>query len=187
MAVELKKLNFRMFAKNKAKMYDLLDANRAILVPWFWWANEKVTPNKFRFYLFMILSIADTKRKKIAHKLNPENLYDEQFVVYDCQEIGGLCGLDNIDTKNNHNAEMWGLAFKGHKETIETAKLLEKYCVDVLGLKSFYGKVQSENRASRFFWVRYGYDSRIFEENVRVSPRNPNISDMYTYTKQLVK
>lgn len=187
MAVELKKLNFRMFAKNKAKMYDLLDVNRARLSPWFWWADEKVTPNKFRFYLFMVLYIADTKRKKIAHKLNPEKLYDEQFVVYNFEEIGGLCGLDNIDTKNSQNAEMWGLAFKGHNETIETAKILENYCIDVLGLKSIYGKVQSENKASRFFWARYGYDNRTLEKNVRISKRNPNFADMYTYTKQLIK
>ena len=74
MSVELKKLNFRIFAKNRAQMYDLLDTNRARLAPWFWWATKSITPNKIRFYIFMILYIADTKRKSIAHKINQKHM-----------------------------------------------------------------------------------------------------------------
>ena len=83
---------------------------------------------KFRFYAFMALYLANTKRKLLAHKFNPLKQYDEQFFVYDEHgKIGGMVGLDNIDTKNK-NAEMWGLAFKGQTQTIESIKLLEDYC-----------------------------------------------------------
>ena len=186
MSIELKKLNFCRFVKNGTEMYDLLESNRARLSPWFWWAGRDVTPTKMRFYIFMTLYIADTKRKKIAHKLKPAKPYDEQFFVYnESGKIGGMVGLDNIDTKRNKNAEVWELAFKGNNETLVSIKLLEDYCIDTLDLKSIYGKVQSTNRASRYFWEKYGYDTKTLEQNVRISKRNPNIADIYTYTKRL--
>ena len=186
MSIELKKLNFREFAKNRTEMYELLDANRARLSPWFWWAGRDVTPTKMRFYIFMTLYIADTKRKQIVHKLNPVKLYNEQFFVYnESGKIGGMVGLDNIDTQTNKNAEIWGLAFKGNKETLVAINLLEDYCINTLDLKSIYGKVQATNRASRYFWEKYGYDTKTQEHNIRVSKRNPNIADIYTYTKYL--
>ena len=188
MSIELKQLNFRRFVKNGAEMYDLLESNRDRLAPWFWWAGRDVTPNKMRFYIFMTLYIAETKRKKIVHKLNPSKSYDEQFFVYnESGKIGGMVGLDNIDTKINKNAEVWGLAFKGNNETITSIKLLEDYCINKLDLKSIYGKVQSQNRASRYFWEKYGYDEKTLEQNVRISKRNPKIADIYTYTKYLVR
>lgn len=187
MSITLEKLNFRTFAKNVGEMYDLLDLNRARLAPWFWWADEKVTPNKFRFYVFMTLYISDTKRKKIAHKLNPNKLYDEQFFVYNEEgKIGGMCGLDNIDIQNK-DAENWGLAFKVHTQTMEAVRILDDYCVNVLHLESVYGRVQSTNRASRYFWERYGYDTKTIEKNVRISKRNPNLADIYTYRKKLTR
>jgi len=188
MSIELKQLNFRRFIENGAEMYDLLESNRGRLEPWFWWAGRNVTPNKMRFYIFMTLYIADTKRKKIAHTFNPSKSYDEQFFVYnESGKIGGMVGLDNIDTKTNKNAEVWGLAFKGNNETIASIKLLEEYCINTLGLNSIYGKVQSQNRASRYFWEKYGYDEKTLEQNVRISKRNPKIADIYTYTKYLVR
>lgn len=157
-----------------------------IVLPYFWWATSKVTPNKFRFYMFLSLYIINTKCKKIAHKLNPACKYDEQFIVYNERgEIGGMCGLDNIDTKNNKNAELWGLAFKGNNQTIESVKILENYCIDKLNLNSIYGKVQSNNIACRYFWERYGYDSKTEMKNVPISEHNPKISDIIIYTKYL--
>lgn len=188
MPIELKKLNFSSFAKNSAEMFNLLESNRDRLSPWFWWAGRDVTPTKMRFYIFMTLYIADTKRKKIVHKLNPFKPYDEQFFVYNENgKIGGMVGLDNIDTKNNNNAEIWGFAFQGNAETLTGIKLLEDYCINTLGLTSIYGKVQSTNRASRCFWEKYGYNTKTLEQNVRVSKRNPNIADIYTYTKYLYR
>ena len=186
MWVTLKKLNFRNFITKRYELFNLLDENRARLSPWFWWADEKVTPTRFRFYVFMTIYLTDTKCRNIAHKLNPKNLYDEQFIVYNpTGQIGGMCGLDDIDTEKNKTAEIWGLAFKGNNETIESVKILEKYCVDILNLKSIYGKVQSTNRASKFFWEKYGYDSKTLEKNVRISEYNPNVADIYTYVKNL--
>lgn len=187
MSVELKKLDFTTFAKNASEMYTLLEENRTRLVPWFWWANEKVTPTKFRFYVFMALYLADTKRKNIAHKLNSAKTYDEQFFVYDeSGKIGGMVGLDNVNIKNK-NAEIWGLAFKGQTQTIQSVKILEDYCINTLNLNSIYGKVQSTNRACRLFWEKYGYDAKTLDSNVQVSKHNPNIADIYIYTKNLIK
>jgi RimJ/RimL family protein N-acetyltransferase len=187
MPIELKQLNFTTFAQSGAEMYSLLEQNRARLAPWFWWASEKITPTKFRFYAFMALYLANTKRKQLAHKFNPLKQYDEQFFVYDEHgKIGGMVGLDNIDTKNK-NAELWGLAFKGQTQTIESVKILEDYCINTLNLNSIYGRVQSTNRACRLFWEKYGYDKKTLEQNVQVSKHNPNIADMYTYTKILTR
>lgn len=187
MSVKLEKLNFYTFAKNCGDMYDLLEKNRARLSPWFWWANKSVTPNKFRFYLFLSLYITDTKRKKIMHNFNSLKTYDEQFIVYnESGRIGGMCGLDNINTQNK-DAENWGFSFKGNTETIQAIKLLDDYCVNVLHLTSVYGRVQSTNRACIYFWEKYGYDSRTLEKNVRISENNTNIADMYIYRKILTR
>ena len=135
----------------------------------------------------MVLYLVDTKRRQIVHKITPIKQYDEQFFVYDENgKIGGMVGLDNIDT-NNKNAEIWGLAFKGQTQTIESVKLLEDYCINTLNLNSIYGKVQSSNRACRLFWEKCGYDTKTVENNVQVSKHNPNIADIYTYTKMLIR
>ena len=187
MSIKLEKLGFVTFAKTCDQMYSLLQRNRARLAPYFWWAGEDITPTKFRFYAFMALYLADTKRKDILHKLNPTKVYDEQFVVYNQDgQIGGMVGLDNIDTTNK-NAELWGLAFKGQTQTLESVNILEDYCINTLNLDSIYGKVQSTNRACRLFWEKHGYDNKTVENNVRVSKHNPNIADIYTYTKILTR
>lgn len=190
MSIELKQLNFRRFVKNGAEMYDLLESNRDRLAPWFWWAGRDVTPTKKRFYIFMTLYIVETKRKKIVHKLNPSKSYDEQFVVYnESGKIGGMVGLDNIDTKINKNAEVWRLFFRGASPvgTESATTILEDYCINKLKLNSIYARVQSTNRACNMFWRRYGYDEKTLEQNVRISKRNPKIADIYTYTKYLVR
>jgi RimJ/RimL family protein N-acetyltransferase len=188
MTVSIEKMNFRTFAKNSGSMYALLDANRDRLSPWFWWADKKVTPNKFRFALFVVLYIATTTGRKIAHKFDPKKLYDEPFYVYDEDgKIGGMMGLENIDVVKNKDAEMWGFAFKGYNQTMESVKILEDYCINTLHLNSIYGRVQSDNKASRYFWARYGYDSKTIEKDVPVSEHNPKIVDLYTYVKFFVR
>lgn len=187
MTADLKKLNFRTFAKSSAKMYDLLDTNRIRLAPWFWWADKKITPNKFRFYIFMILYIVDTKRKKIAHKLNHDKLYDEQFFIYyGIDNICGMCGLDNIDRQNEKNAELWYLTFQGTPfGTADTAiQWVEQYSMN-LGLDSLYAKIQSTNDKSIKLLERNSYTIKNIQNNVQISKRNSGFADMYTYEKQL--
>ena len=187
MKVDLKKLNFRTFAKSSAKMYDLLDTNRTRLAPWFWWADKKITPNKFRFYIFMILYIVDTKRKKIAHKLNHNKVYDEQFFIYyGIDNICGMCGLDNIDKQNKENEELWYLTFQVTTfGTSDTAfQWVEQYSMN-LGLNSLYAKIQSTNYKSIKLLERNSYTIRNIQNNVQISKRNSGFADMYTYEKQL--
>ena len=189
MSIELKNLNVRIFVKNAAKMYDLLDINRARLFPWFWWANEKVTPNKLRFFLFMTAYIADTKRKKIAHKLSPEKLYDEQFFIFNENgNIGGMVGLDNIDTQNKKDAEIWCLTFRGNPFGIADSAIqwVEEYSINT-GLNSLYAKIQSTNDKSIKLIERNNYEIQYFQKCVPVSKRNLELADMYTYVKQLSK
>ncbi len=189
MPVQLKKLNFKTFVKSGSEMYTLLQNNRTRLSPWFWWADEKVTPTKFRFYVFMTLYLADTKRKKMVHKLNPEKMYDEQFFIYnESGQIGGMCGLDNINIKQNKNAELWYFTFKDNKFGMADMALswIEDYSIDV-GLNSLYAKVQSTNDKSIKLAERNNYTLSDTQKNVPISKRNPNIADMYTYTKILTR
>ena len=187
MPVQLKKLNFRTFAKSGGEMYTLLENNRTRLSPWFWWADEKVTPTKLRFYVFMTLYLTDTKRKKIAYKFNSSKQYDEQFFIYnESGKIGGMCGLDNIDIKNTKDAELWYLTFQGNKFGMADMAVswVEDYSID-MGLNSLYAKVQSTNEKSVNLMERNNYVLTDIQKNVRISKHNPNLADMFTYKKQL--
>ena len=189
MPVQLKKLNFKTFAKSGGEMYALLQDNRTRLSPWFWWADEKVTPTKFRFYVFMTLYLTDTKRKKIAHKFNSSKQYDEQFFIYnESGKMGGMCGLDNIDIKNTKDAELWYLTFKNNKFGMADMALswIEDYSIG-MGLKSLYAKIQSTNDKSIKLAERNNYTLSDTQKNVPISKHNPNIADMYTYTKILTR
>lgn len=188
MSVELKKLNFRRFAKNGAEMYGLLESNRTRLSPWFWWADKSVTPNKIRFYLFMALYITDTKRKKIVHKIKSAKSYDEQFFIYNDGKIAGMCGLDNIDVKNKQDAEVWYLTFRGNPfGTADLAiKWIENYCINS-GLNSMYAKIQSTNEKSLRLVDRNDYTIESVAQDVQISKRNTNHADIITYKKQLTR
>lgn len=180
-------MDFVTFLQNRKEMYRLLVANRERLAPWFWWAARDVTPNKYRFYRFIVAYWADTKFERLLHRFDPTSKYSEQFIVYnDCNHIGGFCGLDDIDI-TKHRAEVWGLAFRGNTETAAALKILEDYCINTLKLDSFYAYVQSTNRASRIFWEKYGYDTKELHQNVMISRRNRKRADIYKYTKQLSK
>ena len=184
--MELKKLNLVTFTLNCNQLYILLDNNRARLSPWFWWAARDITPNKLRFYWFVVKRLADTRFVKVLHGLDSTISYDQQFIVYNSKnKIGGLCGLDDIDTVNKR-AEVWGLAFRGNTETIEAMTELEDYCITNLQLKSIYACVKSTNRASQLFWEKYGYDKRRLDLHVKVSQHNPKYADIYTYTRELI-
>lgn len=188
MFVELKKLNFRIFAKNGAKMYDLLETNRARIAPWFWWATKSITPNKIRFYIFMTLYIADTKRKSIAHKINKSKTYDEQFYIYNDGAMAGMIGIDNIDTQNQKNAEIWYLTFHGNPFCMvdSAIRLIENYSID-MGLESLYAKIQSENKASIQCALRNGFVHTDTNKCAQISKHNLHLADMFTYTKRFVR
>lgn len=189
MAVELKKLNLGTVIKSGTEMCDLVISNRARLSPYFWWTNEKLTPNKLALFMFVILYLMDTKRKKIAHKLNPQKLYDEQFVIYnDKGGVAGLCGLDNIDTTIQKNAELWALTFKGNPfGTADSAiQLVEKYSTSI-NLDSLYAHVQLSNDKSKECFKRNNYTAQEGTKDVMVSKIPFKIAPVQVFIKNLTK
>lgn len=187
MSVELQKMTFSNIYPKLDEFYGVLSANRARLKPWFWWADEKITPNKFRFALFIILYLCDTKRKEILHTLNFEKLYDEQFLIYADNVFSGMIGLDKIDNVKS-NAELWGWISNAQKSADivdESVKIIEDYCINDKQLKSLYAKTQLSNRPVRIAAVRNGYHKKSIEYGVRISERNSGVSDMITWEKQL--
>lgn len=189
MAVELKKLNLGTVIKSGTEMCDLVISNRARLSPYFWWTNEKLTPNKLALFMFVILYLMDTKRKKIAHKLNPQKLYDEQFVIYNDQgNVAGLCGLDNIDTTTQKNAELWALTFKGNPfGTADSAiQWVEKYSAHIK-LDSLYAHVQLSNDKSKECLKRNNYTAQEGTKDVMVSKIPFKIAPVQVFTKTLIR
>ena len=156
------------------------------MAPWFWWAATNRTPNRFKFYRVIIALLADAEFGKFLHQVNPQNTYDEHFIVYNSQnKIGGLCGLSDIDTTNKKNAEVWGLAFRGNTETVAGLKLLQDYCINNLHLNSLYARVESTNLASQRFIERNGYDTKQFYEHAKITTSKH--ADIYIYTIGLCK
>ncbi len=189
MSVKLQKMTFSTVYPKLDEFYGVLSANRVRLKPWFWWANEKVTPNKFRFALFIMLYLCETKGKEIAHKFNFKKLYDEQFLIYADDVFSGMIGLDKIDNVRN-NAELWGWIADAHKpvETVnESVKIIEDYCIKDKKLTSLYAKTQVANRSVRIAAVRNGYKKKCIEYGVKISERNSCKADIITWEKQLVK
>ena len=136
----------------------------------------------------MTLYIADTKRKSIAHKINQSKQYDEQFYICNDGAMAGMIGIDNIDTQNQKNAEIWYLTFRGNPFCMvdSAIRLIENYSID-MGLESLYAKIQSENRASIQCVLRNGFIHTNTNKCARISKHNLRLADMFTYTKQLVR
>lgn len=182
-------MNFSTVIPMIDDFYNVLSANRIRLEPWFWWASEKVTPNKFRYALFMVMYILDTKRKEFAHKLNYMKKYDEQFIVNVDDKFAGIIGIDNIDDVNK-NAELWGWLSHGQRAFVvadESLKILEDYCINKKHLESLYAKTQVSNRAVKIAAQRNGFSLKSVEYGIPVSKRNPKIADIMTWEKQLGK
>lgn len=150
MSLELKPLNWAFIQHNYTEMYNLLDANRTRLLPWFDWAGKEITPNKSRFYIFLSLYMLQTKHKKFMHKINSSKLYDVQFIMYMDEKIVGMCGLDNIDAKKSGGAELWFLTFDGTPYgTVDYAiQQIENYSVNTAGLNNLYAHVRPGNTKS---------------------------------------
>ena len=185
----LSKLTFINMLSRLDDTYSILINNRSRLAPWFWWANDKITPNKFRFGLFLSLYLLDTKRKEISHKFNKSKLYDEQFFVLNDNNICGMIGLDNID-ETQKKAEVWGFVAKErtvHGTADLSIKLLENYCLQNKGLKSLYAKTNTKNKSIAMAAQRNHYELKKIEYGVPTSPGNPKIADIMTWEKQLIR
>lgn len=189
MAVKLKKLNFCTVVKNGTEMCDLVMSNRARLSPYFWWTDEKLTPNKLALFMFVILYFMDIKYKKVVHRLNPQKLYDEQFVIYNEKGgVAGLCGLDNIDIATQKNAELWFLTFKGNPfGTADSAiRWVEKYSASIK-LDSLYAHVQLSNDKSKECLKRNNYTIQDETKEVMISKIPYRTAPVQVFTKILTK
>jgi len=189
MDVKLQKMTFLSVYPKLGDLFDILSANRERLKPWFWWASEKITPNKFRFVLFILLYLANTKRKEIAHNFNPAKLYDESFIVYnEGGKVAGLCGLDNIDTVNKKNAELWGLSFKGNPfgGADCVIEMLEKHGAN-MNLDSLYAHVKVNNDKSKACLKRNNYAAQEGTKEATVSRKPYRTAPVQVFTKILTK
>ena len=188
MSTEIKKLDFLTAMKNGTTAFNLLNSNRARLSQWFWWADEKITPNWYSFYLFLMLYLFETKRKKIEHKIHPIVVFDEQFIIFNDGKMAGMCGLDNIDTEMHKNAELWLFTFAGnHFGTADSAlKLIENYSAD-MKLNSLYAHVQLQNDKSQECLARNNYAKQEKPENALVSKKPVKIAPVYVFKKILTR
>jgi len=190
MSVDLKPLNWNFIKHNYTEMYDLLDANRTRLLPWFDWAGKDITPTKSRFYIFLSLYMLQTKHKKFMHKINPSKFYDAQFIIYLDDKIAGMCGLDNIDAKNKGNAELWFLTFDGTPYgTVDYAiQQIENYGANDAKLQSLYAHVRPDNTKSyKALQDRNGYttDGNLYTRLIGNFPKK--YGPVYVFNKNLTK
>lgn len=185
MDIKLKKFSFRTMLPNARDFYNRLEVNRDRLAPWFWWTRKEVTPNFQKMLWFMCMLVLDTKRKKLAHNLTNRGFYNEQFLIYTDGKVAGMVGLDDIDD-TMRQAELWYFA------TIEnesrgviraSVKILEDYAFGAKKLNSIYAKVVENNLESSNFLHSAGYKITKTEYNVPTSKKNPDITNLTTWTK----
>ena len=189
MDVKLQKMTFSGVYPKLDEFYGILAANRARLKPWFWWADEKFTPNKFRFALFILVYLFDTKHKQITHVLCNKIDYDEQFLIFVDNKFGGMIGLDNISSLNK-NAEIWYWVEKEYESrgiASQSLKIIEDYSLKEKGINSLYAKIAFDNTRSANMAKRNNFDVIKIDYNIRTSARNPKITNIVTWEKQLVR
>ena len=187
--IQLKKLGLVTFVLNASALYAVLENDRERLSPWFWWAGMTITPNFHKAALFMILYIIDTKRKKAAHLLSEEKLYDEQFLVFYNGAFSGMIGLDHINTYQK-NAEIWGFIAKENegKGVMSSAlQILHAYAAVEKELTSLYAKIAAGNKRGENPLKINGYNPVNVEYNVPTSTRNPTITDVTIWKKILAR
>ncbi|MDR2412699.1 MAG: GNAT family N-acetyltransferase [Rickettsiales bacterium] len=185
--IELKKMGFRTALPKVRELYDIINNNRARLSPWFWWMGEKTTPNLRKTIVFVTLYILDTKRKKLMNILDNKKPYDEQFFAMMDNKIVGMIGLDNIDNTKK-DSEFWYLVTKeneGRGIASTMINVLEKYSIDAKGLSSLYAKTADGNIRSENLLKRNNYEIEKVEYSVPTSKRNPKITNLTTWVKDL--
>ena len=187
MSVKLQRMTFFNVCPKLDEFYGVLSNNRARLKPWFWWADENVTPNKFRFALFILMYLFDTKHKQITHALCDEIEYDEQFLVFVDNKFGGMIGLDNISMRNK-KAEIWYWVekeFESKGIASQSLKIIEDYSLSKKGINSLYAKIAFDNVRSANMVKCNNFEPVKIDYNVRTSMRNPKITNIVTWEKQL--
>ena len=169
--------------------FHVIDTERDRLSKWFWWTDKKVTPNMARCCLFLLLYLADTKRKEIVHKFDFKKLYDEQFIIMVDGKFGGMTGLDNINYVTK-DAEMWRFVSKENEGIgvgSASVKFLEKYSLESKQLKRLYAKINTENTRGIQCMKRNNFTLKTTEYGIPTSRRNHKIADIMTWEKELVK
>lgn len=189
MKIEIKNFNLKNALPIMGQAFDVIKINRQRLEPWFWWTSAKVTPNKTKTIIFMLLYLLDTKRKEIAHKLDSKKEYDEQFLIFVDGKFSGMMGLDNINIPKR-DAELWYFVSsenEGRGIASESIQYLENYSLNENKLNSLYAKVNTENTRSRNLMERNNYVCTDIKYKTRTSKRNPKIADIMTWEKVLTK
>ena len=187
--IDFKKFNLLNALCVMHDAFHVIDTERERLSAWFWWMDKKVTPNMAKCCIFMLLYLADTKRKEIAHKINSANLYDEQFIIMVDGKFGGMTGLDNINDATK-DAEMWCFVSQENEGLgigSASVKFLENYSLENKKLERLYAKVNTNNTRSIKCVQRNGFKLKTIEYGIPTSRRNPKIADIMTWEKQLVK
>ncbi len=187
--IVFKKLNLITGLQTMQTAFDIINKERERLSPWFWWMSKEITPNKIKFFIFMILYLADTKRKEITHRFNFKKLYDEQFLILVDGKFCGMTGLDNISDINK-NAEMWRFISKENEGMgigSASIKFLENYSLEEKKLEKLYAKINIENTRSINCVQRNGFLLKSIQYGVRTSKHNPKIANITTWEKQLVR
>jgi RimJ/RimL family protein N-acetyltransferase len=185
--ISLKKMGFRTALPKAREFYNVLSNNRERLAPWFWWMDEKITPNLQKSVIFMILYIFDTKRKKIIHKFSNKKPYDEQFFVMVNGKLGGMVGLDDINNLKQ-DSEIWYFVTSENESRLiasSVISILENYAVDTKKLNSLYVKTADGNIRSENLLRRNNYEIEKVEYGVPTSKRNPKITNLTTWRKYL--
>ena len=99
-----------------------------------------------------------------------------------------MCGLDNIDTTTQKNAELWALTFKGNPfGTADSAiRWVEKYSASIK-LDSLYAHVQLSNDKSKECLKRNNYTIQDGTKEVMVSKIPYRTAPVQVFTKILTK
>jgi len=186
--VVLKRLNLITGLQTMQSAFDVINTERDRLSPWFWWMSKEVTPTKGRFLLFMMLYLADTKRKEMAYKFNPIQLYDEQFMIMVDEKFCGMIGFDNINNITK-DAEIWYFISQKNENTGVASQSLQYITNYALAhdINRLYAKINTENERSINFVQRNNFALQKIEYGIPISKRNPKIADVMTWEKFLVK
>lgn len=186
MSTELQRLNFATVIRYASDFYRVLDANRDRLIPYFFWASKRTTPDFAQSLAFLLISLFQSKIKYIQHKIYATP-YHEYFIVLNQNKVAGMIGLDKID-HFLHDAEVWywlSSNDEGHGIATNALKQIEEHSSTALNLNSLYACVVRDNERSKKMLERNQYEIIDIKYNVPISDRNRRIVDMLHYRKKL--
>lgn len=176
--ITFKKLKFLTALPIMQDVFNVISNERDRLSRWFWWCSENITPTKTQLIIFVLLYIAETKRRKLIHKFNPKKcLYDEQFIIMVDGKFGGMIGLDCIDDATK-DAEVWYFVSK-ENEGSGIASTSVQYITDYAlnnNIKHLHANICLLNERSINLAQKNGFE---FKEN--------RYGDIVTYEKSLAR